>query len=43
MVSDDKRIKQILMNLVSNALKFTKKGKIKINVLLKHNEIDAKE
>ena len=29
-ISDKKRIKQILMNLLSNALKFTLKGVIKV-------------
>jgi signal transduction histidine kinase len=29
---DDQRIMQILMNLQSNALKFTKKGQVKIEV-----------
>jgi signal transduction histidine kinase len=32
--SDNKRIKQVLLNLLSNALKFTAKGSIKINASL---------
>ena len=33
--SDERRVKQVVMNLVSNALKFTDKGKIEINVMEK--------
>ena len=32
--SDNKRIKQVLINLISNSFKFTEKGKIKVKVLL---------
>ncbi|CAD8052968.1 unnamed protein product [Paramecium sonneborni] len=40
MNSDPNRIKQILLNLLSNSLKFTEKGKIKIQVDYKNNELD---
>ena len=37
--SDHKRIKQVLINLVSNSLKFTEKGKIRVKVNeFEHNE-----
>jgi histidine kinase 2/3/4 (cytokinin receptor) len=32
--ADPKRIKQILMNLISNSLKFTNKGHIKVSIEL---------
>lgn len=39
---DEGRIKQIIINLVSNAIKFTEKGEIKIDVNLDYqNETDA--
>jgi signal transduction histidine kinase len=34
MQSDSKRIKQVLLNLVQNALKFTFEGSITINITL---------
>jgi len=36
--SDKRRIKQILMNLVSNAIKFTDRGNVKIDVKLLNNK-----
>jgi len=38
--SDEKRFKQILYNLIGNALKFTFKGGIKVNVT--YNEISCR-
>ena len=38
---DERRVKQIVMNLVSNALKFTDKGKIEINVMEKDGMVEA--
>jgi signal transduction histidine kinase len=37
-VSDPKRIKQIIMNLLSNSLKFTIKGYIKLRALKLNRE-----
>ncbi len=39
-ISDPTRIKQILVNLVSNALKFTESGKVHINVRARAREKD---
>jgi signal transduction histidine kinase/DNA-binding response OmpR family regulator len=38
-ICDDQRIKQILINLMSNAFKFTKKGSVTISVNLVHHPI----
>jgi signal transduction histidine kinase len=38
--SDEMRIKQVLLNLISNSIKFTKKGHIKIKAkLINNNQI----
>lgn len=39
--SDERRVKQVVMNLVSNALKFTDKGKIEINVMEKDGMVEV--
>ena len=39
--SDERRTKQVLMNLVSNAVKFTDKGKIEIKVAKKDKEVEV--
>ncbi|CAD8151609.1 unnamed protein product [Paramecium octaurelia] len=43
MYSDPNRIKQILLNLLSNSLKFTEKGKIDIVVDYKYSEIENQQ
>ncbi|CAD8162046.1 unnamed protein product [Paramecium pentaurelia] len=43
MYSDPNRIKQILLNLLSNSLKFTEKGKIDIVVDYKNSEIENQQ
>lgn len=35
--ADEQRIKQVLLNLQSNALKFTEKGKVEIRVSITEN------
>jgi signal transduction histidine kinase len=39
MKSDERRVKQIVMNLVSNALKFTEKGQITIRAALQGDQV----
>lgn len=41
--ADPKRLKQILMNLVSNALKFTRQGKISISLEMLENTETVKK
>lgn len=38
--NDEVRIKQIIVNLIGNAIKFTEKGKIELNVYLENNKIN---
>ncbi|MEW5895071.1 MAG: PAS domain S-box protein [Candidatus Omnitrophota bacterium] len=38
---DDLRIKQIILNLLNNAIKFTEKGSVKLSVELNHEDGDA--
>lgn len=37
-VSDEKRIKQIMINLLGNAFKFTKEGQVTVKVIALGNE-----
>ena len=37
--SDKQKIKQILFNLIGNALKFTPEGEVKLSVFIKNKEI----
>lgn len=39
--SDERRVRQVVINLVSNALKFTDKGKIEINVMEKDGMVEV--
>ncbi|MCP3951630.1 MAG: response regulator [Desulfobacterales bacterium] len=43
LISDPLRIRQVIINLVSNALKFTRKGEICISVEVKRHEADSIE
>ncbi len=38
-VSDERKVQQIMLNLVSNAVKFTESGSIKLKVFKKNNEL----
>ena len=39
-IGDDFRLQQVLSNLISNALKFTKRGKIEVNISLEDSTIE---
>ena len=39
LIGDTLRLSQILMNLISNALKFTKNGKVEVNITLSKTEL----
>jgi signal transduction histidine kinase len=41
LVSDPNRIKQVLMNLVTNALKFTEKGRIELEVDIEREKSES--
>ncbi|MDR2584194.1 MAG: response regulator [Fibromonadaceae bacterium] len=41
LVGDEIRIKQILNNLLSNAFKYTEKGKVKLSIFAENNEKDT--
>ncbi|MGB0743383.1 MAG: ATP-binding protein [Opitutales bacterium] len=40
MSGDETRIRQVLINLLSNSIKFTRKGEIRLSVIL-HSEVDS--
>lgn len=41
--TDPKRLKQVVLNLLSNSFKFTQRGKIEINLLVKKDVVQAEE
>lgn len=40
MIGDRRRIRQIFLNLLSNAAKFTEQGQVKLNIIQKHEQIE---
>ncbi len=42
MYTDDKRLQQVIKNLLSNAFKFTEKGRVKLKVATRHRRLDAR-